>query len=349
MEERIEEIKILEGSNVKLESAHANILQLEQDIARLKEKEEKSEVVIQQLSTDLASEKIEKQLLEQKIREELKKQEEKEKQRQESSKKPKRPKDIDEFRDYLGYNFENLGIQMDSDFISLLKDHLCKILFQGKPIIICRNTGFALMRCVSNVLVKTPDVPTLVYSDTIGDEAIDSFLSQDKRVICLDNFIGNYNETTLVTVCDRHRDKIIFLTVTYDHTLAYVPNELMQYCHYLNLNRIEGFINGNELTEDPSSLEEDTIINVSFRSDTRWSPFMGEMLNEIGLRGALSAHKQSQVSNETILCCLLAFDVLPYCIDVMKIKPFALSERLVKYTGERGRCPHKSLFRRWFS
>jgi hypothetical protein len=256
---------------------------------------------------------------------------------------------LDEFRDYLGYNFENIGVPTNADYFPLLKDHLSRVLFQGKPIIICRSTGFILMSCVSNTLVKTPIVSTLEFSDKVTEKAIDDFLSQDKRLLCLDNFIGNYNETALVTICDKHIDKIIFLTVAFDHTLAYVPDELMRYCHYINLNRIEGFVGGKELTEDPSALDEELAVSSTPIPDARWSVLLKEMLEELGVCGALAVHKRFQVSNETVLCCMLAFDILPYCSDTLKIAPFTMSERLVKYAGDNGRCPYKALLMRWFS
>jgi hypothetical protein len=348
LKEQSEEIKVLKRINTDLEKSKDTIYQLEQKIKELKENEKENYDNMQKLNTDLASAKNGQKVLEQKI-DELTKQLLEKKQNISSETRPKCPKDIDEFQDFLGINFDNIGIPRDAEYFSLLKDHLSKVLFQGKPIIICRNTGFTLMRCVSNSLVNSSDVPTLVFSGTISEESIDCFLSQEKRLLCLDNFIGNFNETTLITISEKHRDKIIFLTVTYDHTLVYVPDELMQYCHYLNLNRIEGFLHGNELTEDPSSLDEDTTNSKASASDTRWSPLLGEILEEFGVSGALSAFKQTQISNEYELCCVLAFDVLPYCVDVMKKKPFSLSERFVKYAGDNGKCSYKALFRRWFS
>lgn len=97
---------------------------------------------------------------------------------------------------------------------------------------------------------------TLSFSADISECEIDDFLSAKNRIVCLDNFIGNFNETILLTICDHHKDKIIFLTMFYDRTLYYVPQEILKYCHYLNLNRIEAFTYDHKLTEDPSFLDE---------------------------------------------------------------------------------------------
>lgn len=347
--ERIDEIKTLKRINADLEKSKGVITSQEQTIKNLKQKVQEREDHIKQLKAALYVAREEQQQLEEIIREEIAQQQETEKHRQDTTQKPKCPKDLDEFRDYLGYNFENIGVPTNSDYLPLLKDYLSEILFQGKPIIISRSIGLSLMKCVSNTIVKTPVVSTLAFADDVTEKLIDGFLSQDKRIVCLDNFIGNYNETTLITICDRHRDKIIFLTIAYDHTLCFVPDELMQYCHYLNLNRVEAFTGDTELTEDPSVVDEVETVVTSIVPDLRWTVALKEMLDEFGVRGALSAYKSSLVADELSFCRLLAFDVLPYCTDVLKIAPFNVSERLVKYAGNSGRCLYKDLFLRWFA
>ena len=345
----INEVETLKHANSDLEKLKDVILIHEQSVEQFVQKIKEQGDYIQQLNADLSAAKNEQLQLEHKIKDELVKRQEIEMNKQNATPKAKRPKDLDEFRDYLGYNFESIGVPTGTDYYSLLKDHLCEILFQGKPIIISKSAGLSLIKCVSNTLVNTHVVPYLTFASEITEKHITDFLSQSNRILCLDNFIGNYNETTLITLCDEHRDKIIFCTVIYDHTLAYVPDEMMRYCHYLNLNRIEAFSNNNELTEDPSHVDESETVDIFIAPDVRWSAFLKEVLDELGLQGALSVYKQSLVNSELKLCRLLAFDILPYCTDVLKIKPFNRSERLVKYAGNSGRCLYKDLYLRWFS
>jgi len=347
--DHLNEIKALKRTSLDIEKLKESLTAREQVVDILKQKSQEREDYIQRLNKKLSAERVKQQQLEQKIREELSKQQVAECVRQEIAGKIRRPKDLDEFKDYLGYNLENIGVPTESEYYTMLKDHMSEILFQGKPIIITRNTGLSLMKCVSNTLVKTPTTQTLAFTSDITEKAIDSFLSQDKRIACLDNFIGNYNETTLITICDKHKDKIIFLTVTYDRTLCFVPDELMKYCHYINLNRIEAFIGDKKLTEDPSILDETEILYAANIPDSRWSKFLKDLLDDFGVRGALSIFKSSLVADELSLCRLLAFDILPYCVDVLKIAPFNVSEHLVKYIGDGGRCSYKDLFKRWFT
>jgi hypothetical protein len=178
---------------------------------------------------------------------------------------------------------------------------------------------------------------------------IDDFLSVDGRVVCLDNFIGNFNETLLLPLFDKHRDKIIFLTVAYDRTLRFVPDEFLRYCNYLNLNRIEALLLNSEFTEYDFTVEEIEVIPQWVNSDSRYSSLLKEMLSELGVRQSLIGSKCVTISNEQDLCRALAFDILPYCRDVLQVAPYSTSEHFIKYAGDAGRCLYKKLLRRWYA
>ncbi|MDR0999415.1 MAG: hypothetical protein LBL96_01195 [Clostridiales bacterium] len=345
--ERSVEIKALKRTNDELERLTEVVYAKEQEIKTLEKMIQERDVAIKQLEAEL-SVTLAQQQLETRIREEFENKKSAKLVEQAASAKSKRPKDIDEFRDYLGYNLEDLDIETSAEYYSLLKDYLCDILFAGKPILVSRYTGFSLMKCVSNALVASPNVATFVCAPDISVEAIDEFLSIKNRIVCLDNFIGNFDEVMLSIICEGHRDKIIFLTVAYDKTLRYVPEEFLKYCYYLNVNRIKAFTEECDLTEDPSSVEEveATISNIA--SDTLWAPFLKEILGEVAVCNELSLYKSSLVSDEASMCRLLAFDILPYCMDVLGTVPLVVSERLNKYISDNGRCPYKDLFRRWF-
>lgn len=343
------EIKALKRTNVGLEKLEGVVRSCEQEIVALKNKLQARDEFIQSLRDELYTVKDEQRQREIIIREQLEKQRVAELIEQAVALNPRCPKDKEEFRDYLGYNIESLGVLTNAEYYPLLKDYLCEILFTGKPILVGRNTGAAIMRCIGNALVGSANIVTLVFSSDISEQKIDEFLSSKNRILCLDNFIGNFNETILTTICDKHRDKIVFLTIAYDRTLRYVPEEFLKYCHYINLNRIEAFNCDRKLTEDPSYVDE-VKASVSITTpNARWATFLKEMLDEIGVSSALSTYKSLLISDEARLCQLLAFDILPFCEDVLEIHPFSVSERLNKYTGDNGRCTYKELFRRWFS
>lgn len=343
------EIRALKRTCADLEKLEGIVCTREQELDFLKKKAQERDEYVQKLNDELAASKDAQLQLEIKIKEETEQQQVAESIEQAASLKPRSPRDIEEFKDYLGYNLESLGVATDAEYYFLLKEHICKILFQGKPIIISRAAGMVLMGCVANTLVGSANVATLSFVTDISEQQIDGFLSTKNRIVCLDNFIGNYNETILLTICDKHRNKIIFLTTVYDRTLFYIPEEFLRYCNYLNLNRIEAFTQNYALIEDPSTVDEIDASYPTIAPDIRWSSLLKEILDELGVCGALSTYKSSLISDEASLCCLLAFDVLPFCVDVHKISPFSVSERLNKYAGDKGRCSHKGLFKRWFA
>lgn len=342
------EIKALKCSITELEKLKTIVQIREEAISTLKAKVLIREKSIQQLKAELSEVKYNHKLLENKIQDELEKQQAVTAAKKKATPKPICPKDMEEFKDYLGYNLENIGVPTDSEYFYLLKEHLCCILFQGIPILINRVVSVPLMKCVANALTGTSNVRTLTFMSDISEQIIDEFLSADGRIVCLDNFVGNYNETVLSTLCDKHKDRIIFLTVAYDRTVYFVPDEFLKYCHYLNLNRIEALSANVDLTEDPSTIEVVVATSKKAGSDTRYSPLLREVLREFEFRQSLAEYKCSLITNEQDLCRLLAFDIMPYCVDVLQTVPYNVSERLVKYAGDAGRCPYKNLFRRWF-
>ncbi|TCL62317.1 hypothetical protein EDC14_102661 [Hydrogenispora ethanolica] len=306
------------------------------------------EETIKELRIELDERKVSSSQLEEQIRKELERLQTAKVNEQQSIKAPKCPSDINEFKDYLGYNLENIGVP-DVTYYALLKEHLSKILFQGIPILVNRSTGINVMNCVANALIGRPTINTLVFNKDISAEEVNRFLSLDGRIVCLDNFLGNFNETELLPLFEKHRDKIVFLTVAYDRTIHYISKEFLRYCHYLNVNRIKALTVNVALTEDPS-----TIVEVDFdpqwaSAENRYSKLLREVLRELEFPQSLIEQKCAAVFDEQDLCRLLAFDVLPYCIDVLQIAPYTASERLLKYAGDTGRCSHKELFKEWFA
>jgi hypothetical protein len=346
LNERSSEIKTLKRSVSSFEKLRTIIQNDEEIIASLKAKIQEQEKNIQGLRAELSDLRASNQQLETQIRTELQAAMIAKRQ---SALKPKRPSDLNEFKDFLGYNLENIGISTHSEYYVLLKEHLSKILFQGIPMVVNRDVGTMLMKCIANALIGQPNVKTATFNKNLSIEDVDSFLSSAGRVVCLDNFIGNCNETELLSLFDNHRNKIIFLTVAYDRTIHYVSEEFLRYCQYLNLNRIATLSTNAELTEDPSKMDEEDYEIRWGDSDKRYSGILKEILRELGFHESLIEKKCIVVFNEQDLCRLLAFDVLPYCIDVLQIAPYNTSERFLKYAGDTGRCQYKKLFKSWFA
>lgn len=349
LREGLDEIETLKNNNSRLERMEKVVRAKEQKIEELERMLQQRNAAITDLNKQMSVAANEQRQIEIRIREEIEQEKMAEQIETVCSLKPRCPNDIGEFKDYLGYNLENIGIEANADYYVLLKDYICEILFTGKPVLVNRNSGMTLIKCISNALVSSPEVSTLTFSTDVTSDNIERFLLTPNRIMCLDNFIGNFDETILSTICERHKNKIIFLTVTYDKTLRYLPSEFLSYCHYINLNRMKAFICGRDLSEDPSSVEESDVSFAMVAPDTVWAPLLKEILEEVCLEKSLIIYKSSLVTSEEILVQLLTFDILPYCVDVLNIAPFMVSERLNKYAGESGRCAYKALLGRWFS
>lgn len=349
LNERNTEIKELKRQLANLEKLKSTIQNDKEIIMALEAKILMREETINGLRNKLAEAKNNNQKLEAQIRSEIEKQRTAKEFEQQVALKPKCPRDIEEFKDYLGYNLENIGVPTDSEYYTLLKEHLSKILFQGIPIIVNRGVGITLIKCIENALIGRSNVKMLAFDKDTSIDDINCFMSSAGRIVCLDNFIGNCNETELLPLFDIHRNKVIFLTVAYDRTIQYVSREFLRYCQYLNLNRVAALTANVELTEDPSTVEEVESEPQAISRENRYASLLREMLDEFGFLQGLVEQKCTAISEEQDLCRILAFDVLPYCVDVLHIAPYNTSERLNKYAGDAGRCSYKKLFKGWFA
>ncbi|MDK2951156.1 MAG: hypothetical protein PWQ77_821 [Kosmotogales bacterium] len=348
LNERKMETKKLKRNLANLEKLKSTMQSDKKTIAILESQIKVQEETVNSFRKELDKIKKDNQQLEAKIRSELKEQHDLKIFEQQTILKAKCPRNMVEFKEFLGYNLENISIPINSEYYSLLIKYLSKILFQGLPIVINRCVGKTFIRCIANTLIGQTTVKTLIFDNDISTDNIHNFLTSSDRVVCLDNFIGNYNETKLLPLFDSHRNKIIFLTVAYDRTMYYISKEFLRYCKYLNLNRIAVLSTNVELTEDPSTFEE---IDSEFHGapqENRYASLLRGILGELGFPRGLIEQKCIAISDEQDLCCILAFDVLPYCVDVLQIAPYHTSEKLIRYAGNTGNCPYKNLLKRWF-
>lgn len=348
LNERNMEIKELKRKIASLEELKSTMQNDKEKILSLEAKIQMREETINNLRNELAEVKNNIWQIETRIRSEIEKQRTAKAFEQQAALKLRCPHDIEEFKDFLGYNLENIGVPADSEYYILLKKHLSKILFQGIPIIVNRGAGITLIKCIANALIGRSNVKTLTYCKDLSIDDVNRFLSSAERIVCLDNFIGNCNETELLPLFDGHKNKVIFLTVAYDRTMYYISRECLRYCQYLNLNRIVALSANVELTEDPSTVEEVEWEPQGISRENRYASLLREILGEFGFLQGLVEQKCTAISDEQDLCRILAFDVLPYCVDVLQIAPYNTSERLNKYAGDAGRCSYKKLFKGWF-
>lgn len=256
---------------------------------------------------------------------------------------PKMPQDIDEFKEYLEYNLEAFGVKSGK---SLLGSHLTNILFTGQPIAVERSIVQGLAKCIANTLTSGDEVKTLLYSPNVDIDIISAFLACDCRIVVLDNFLGNMNETLLLPLFDRYKDKIIFLGIAYEKALRYVADDFWIYAKHLNLLHT-GFRDVPQIMEDASEFKECVNYATSTNVDSRTAKILVEIAGELRLSKNYAISRARDAKNEEALLGILCFELLPFTQYILGRNSLA-SERLQKYI-RISKSTNIDLIKEWYS
>ena len=260
---------------------------------------------------------------------------------------PIAPVDIDEFNEYFSYNLESIGVvNSDLPINMLLTTYMSCVLFQGKPIICNKICADTLTKCLSNTLVNNTPANYISFSPDLDEKRICSALNTSGRIVVLDNFLGNYNETLLLSMLDKFKSKIIILSVTYEKTLFYLPRDFLAYCYYVNLSRISGFVRAILPDEDPSILTEKENVQMTYPAKNRFQDTVRSIALELGFPALISDKVAEFVCDDRSACAVLLLSIIPYMSDVLGKNSFNISETLQRYIN---RCPYKKVFEEWFA
>lgn len=238
------------------------------------------------------------------------------------------------FKENLKYSLKEIMQDSENEYNKYgewLLTYICNIAFLGRPILIKENTSFSLISCFNYALTGNQQIDSLAYTTGIGSKSIIEFLEKtNATVVCLDNFIGNYNETELLSICSHFRNKIIFFTYMYERTLNYLSNSIFEYCEYINVNRLKSFALNKKLSELVENVNI-TIGENTSKNETRNTKALKRMLTELTYSPSVLNNMCSLVSNDKDLDSLLLFNLIPYLLDVKKLDFAMLSSRLVEY------------------
>lgn len=255
-----------------------------------------------------------------------------------------RPKLIDEFQEYLEYNFESLGLDIYTNEFKLFLGYLVRILFTGEPIILCRNAAHNLAKCVGNSLIGDSQFSSLAWTKECSAKNIVEFLNISKRVVCLDGFIGHFDELELFDILHNYKSKIIFVSFDYEKTLLYVAEEILILGNYLNLSMFGVFQKEFDIKEDPSVFEEEVYQLNNINVNKRFFAICHQIMKQLSFSPQVIDKYSYMIENEEILSQILMFTVLPYVVYIKDQNPYLLSKRLEKYAGYSGRSPYKEEF-----
>ena len=257
-----------------------------------------------------------------------------------------RPKDMEEFLEYLGYNFEDIGIDSPPEFsiIERLSSYISNCIFNGKPIICDKAVSKTLVACISNALIGTTNVSSIHYSSETTERSLREFLLNSDRIVVLDNFLGNYNESVLLTIIDDYKNKIVFLTYRFSKTLKYISDEMFAYCYYIGASKIPELFGETIPDEDPSIIEEEEFSPDTELHNNKYTQILKRVLIELNFKEKVVNSKVCGINNEFEMCERLLFDTIPYCLDVLSINPLNYSQTLQKFI-QRSIC--SKMFERW--
>lgn len=259
---------------------------------------------------------------------------------------PLAPVSMSEFIEYFSYNLESIGVpNSELPIRTQLATYVSKTVFQGKPIICNRNNVGTLARCIANTLTGSSSVRSIAFSTVLDKKQIYTAINNSGRIVILDNFLGNCNETILLSILNKFKSKMIFLSVTYEKTLFYLPQEFLMYCNYINLSHIIEFIGEKQPDEDPSILEEKELDQAEIPSKNRHQDVVRTVAQELGFSRQLSDRIATFAYDDMSACATLVFYAIPYLEEVLGEKAFNVSEALQRYAD---RSPYKKLFEEWF-
>jgi hypothetical protein len=255
------------------------------------------------------------------------------------------PRDIEEFNECFRINLESLNLNQSNDSIELLIRYMDEILFCGKPIIVNCVVGNTLAGCVANSIFGHKEVCRLTYSSELTSEDIRSVVRGEDKIIVLDNFLGNYDEMQLLSMISGIKNKIFFLTLSYDKTIRYLPEEILVYCNYLNVNNMEDLLQGNRTAEETFNIEvrenelEPIVVNKKMLN------YCTDIMKELDFKNVNVKSFSAKMKDETILTTSLLFSLLPYNLFFDEMSPFNKSGHLWKFVAN---SRYKNIFLRWF-
>lgn len=263
---------------------------------------------------------------------------------------PLYPENMDDFIECFSYNLENIGFNQNEDGALDFLNYIERVLFQGIPILIKRGPGINIANSLANTLYGVPIAARILYTRDSSIQKVENFLEKTAdRVVCLDGFIGNCNVMELIPVLEQHRNKIIILTYMFERTLTFVPNEILSYVYFINVDVFSGILRIKDVTEETSEIKEKSYAYKGFtRTNTRLKKIFQEIACECGIESSTALIMADMIEDENQLNEMLMFTLLPYISKVLGKNPYNCSKRLQRYAGESGRSLKKDIIMRWF-
>jgi len=226
------------------------------------------------------------------------------------SAKLRRPSECEEFLETLAENLADCGVRYSEPLAAWVG----KVAFCGCPMLIARRNGIHLAQIFANTL-SDGSMTTISWPYTPLKKVQRLIAESTDRIILLDNYVGNVNETALLSILEQARQRIVFLTVFYEQTLRYLAPEFLEHINYINIHRLGELTNG-EIHR--SSFEEVCFeFEATHIERTPAKQFL-EVCDMASVPATTAKNKLSHLIKTTDILSCYAFEILPYCFDVYR-------------------------------
>ena len=78
-------------------------------------------------------------------------------------------------------------------------------------------------------IISNSEYSYIAYYEGVNLAEINGVLESSGRVVYLDNFIGNFNETLLLPLLQKYNDKIVIISAMYNKMFRYLPQDILEY------------------------------------------------------------------------------------------------------------------------
>ena len=190
-----------------------------------------------------------------------------------------------------------------------------------------RDYSDAMIKCIASSIFGSQDYSLLQYDCNMNTNHIIEYLETSKDIMCFDNFLGNFNETVLLSICSHFKNKIIFFTYSYDRTLNHLSEEFYEYIYYVNLCHISSCDLKNSFELETIMLSNENVSTSSYY-ETIFTRELKMILKELGFSESVISLKCRFVNDMYSLSAVLLLDILPYYKNVLRKNPFLYSKKL---------------------
>ena len=247
-------------------------------------------------------------------------------------------KDYAELHEELGYKLDDLGV---SDRRELISACIERSAYLGRPIVSDRDNCALLANLLSSI-ISNSEYSYIAYYEGVNLAEINEVLESSGRVVYLDNFIGNFNETLLLPLLQKYNDKIVIISAMYNKMFRYLPQDILEYCSYLNFSREKI----DPLDDwDPYQIEEIVVGELPSKLDNAASIVLEGIMRDLKFSRAVCEIKSRGIENHTHTHAVLIYEILPYMTEVLGVNPFKISERLLNYIQKSS---YRQLVEKWF-